>query len=85
LIVKQVTLSVKAGHVTVSYVRDLRGVVDRESAAIGVLLSMEPSTRPIQEEAVNTSYYDGPREQHYPWLHFFLARRRRASRLALVR
>jgi hypothetical protein len=50
----------------------LRGVVDRESAAIGVLLSMEPSTRPIQEEAVDTSYYEGPREQHYPRLHFWL-------------
>jgi hypothetical protein len=58
LIVKLVSLLVKAGHVSVSYVRYLRGVVDRESAATGVLLSMEPSTRRIQEEAVGASCYD---------------------------
>jgi DNA modification methylase len=65
---KQVILSVKAGHVTVSYVRDLRGVVDREHAAIGVLLSMEPPTRPMREEAADAGFYDGPWGQHYPRL-----------------
>jgi len=33
---KQIIFSVKAGHTNVSHVRDLRGVLDRESAEIGV-------------------------------------------------
>jgi hypothetical protein len=32
---------VKAGHVSVPHVRDLRGVLDRERAEIGVLISLE--------------------------------------------
>lgn len=36
---KQIILSVKAGHVAVSNLRDLRGVLEREKAEIGVLLS----------------------------------------------
>ena len=45
-------LSVKAGHVTANHVRDLRGVVEREKAAMGVLISMEAPTKPMQTEAV---------------------------------
>src|SRR6202521_6021306 len=33
---KQVIISVKAGHTNVAHLRDLRGVLDREKAAIGV-------------------------------------------------
>lgn len=55
-----VILSVKAGHVTVSQVRDLRGVLDREKAAIGVLISMEAPTKPMQTEAVTAGFYDPP-------------------------
>lgn len=53
-----VILSVKAGHVTVNQVRDLRGVLDREHAAIGVLISMEPPTKPMQTEAVTAGFYE---------------------------
>ena len=42
---RQIILSVKAGHVTVSHVRDLRGVLDREKADMGVLISLEEPTR----------------------------------------
>src|SRR5262245_58459501 len=38
---KQIIFSVKAGHVTVSHLRDLRGVIEREKAQIGVLITME--------------------------------------------
>jgi len=65
---KQVVLSVKAGHVTVSQLRDLRGVVDREAAAIGVLISMEPPTRNMRQEAADAGFYDGPWGQRYPRL-----------------
>ena len=43
--------SVKSGGVTVKDVRDLRGVMDREEAAAGVLLTLEEPTKPILQEA----------------------------------
>ena len=53
-----VILSVKAGHVTANHVRDLRGVVEREKAAIGALISMEDPTKPMQTEAVTAGFYE---------------------------
>jgi hypothetical protein len=44
---KQIIFSVKAGHVQSAYVRDLRGVIEREEAQIGVLISMEAPTKPM--------------------------------------
>ena len=38
---KQIIFSVKAGSLHANYVRDLRGVIEREKAAIGVLITME--------------------------------------------
>ena len=55
---ESVILSVKAGHVTANHVRDLRGVVEREKAAIGVLISMEEHTKPMQIESVTAGFYE---------------------------
>jgi len=41
-----------------NHVRDLRGVVDRENAAIGVLISMEEATKPMQTEAVTAGFFE---------------------------
>jgi site-specific DNA-methyltransferase (adenine-specific) len=54
----QVLISVKAGHITSNHVRDLRGVVDREKAAIGVLISMESPTKPMHTEGVTAGFYE---------------------------
>jgi DNA modification methylase len=61
---KQIVLSVKAGHVTVSQLRDLRGVIEREKAEIGVLLCMEDPTAPMRKEAANAGFYKSPWGQH---------------------
>ncbi len=53
-----VQLQVKAGHITANQVRDLRGVIDREKAAIGVLISMDEPTKPMQTEAVTAGFYE---------------------------
>jgi len=53
-----VIISVKAGHVTANHVRDLRGVVERERAAIGVLISMEEPTKPMKTEAVTAGFFE---------------------------
>ena len=57
---KQIVYSVKAGHLTPAYVRDLRGVVDRENAAIGVLFCMEEPTQQMRAEAASAGFYDSP-------------------------
>lgn len=46
------------GLVTVDHVRDLRGVVDLEKAEIGILISMEDPTKPMQTEAVTAGFYE---------------------------
>ncbi len=61
---KQIILSVKAGHVTVSHLRDLRGVLDREKAEIGVLLCMEEPTKPMRAEAAGAGFYKTPYGNH---------------------
>ncbi len=53
-----VILSVKAGATGVAHVRDLRGVVDREKAALGVLISMQEPTRDMKAEAVTAGFYE---------------------------
>ena len=55
---KQIILSVKAGKLHAPYVRDLRGVVEREKAAIGVLISMEEPTKPMRKEAASAGFYE---------------------------
>lgn len=54
---KQIVISVKGGGVTVAHVRDLRGVIERENAEIGVLISMRDSTKPMRTEAVDAGSY----------------------------
>jgi len=66
---KQVILSVKAGHTGPDHVRDLRGVLDRESAEIGVLITMQPPTQPMKREAASTGFYESPGwKKKYPRL-----------------
>lgn len=61
---KQVVFSVKAGKTNVSHVRDLRGVLEREKATIGVLISMQETTKPMRQEAANAGFYESRWGQH---------------------
>ena len=63
---KQIILSVKAGHTSAPHVRDLRGVVEREGAAIGVLITMQESTSHMRTEAAAAGFYDSPWGGSYP-------------------
>ncbi len=57
---KQVIISVKAGKPKVPHMRDLRGVVDREGAEIGVLITMQEPTRDMRKEAASADFYESP-------------------------
>jgi DNA modification methylase len=61
---KQVVISVKGGHLTASQLRDLVGVIGREKAEIGVLISMEEPTKPMRKEAASAGFYDSPWGKH---------------------
>jgi len=60
-------VSVKGGGVSVPMVRDLKGVLDREKAPIGVFLTLEPPTRPMEKEAASAGFYTLG-ERQYPRL-----------------
>lgn len=63
---RQVIFSVKAGHLVPAYVRDLRGVIEREHAEIGVLLSFEEPSTGMRGEAASAGFYDSPWGTRHP-------------------
>ena len=66
---EQIIIQVKGGKTGVKDVRDLRGVLDREKAAIGVLISLQPATGPMETEAASAGFYEHKtNRQKYPRL-----------------
>jgi site-specific DNA-methyltransferase (adenine-specific) len=65
---KQIVLSVKSGKLHLAHVRDLRGVLDREKAAIGVLITLQEPTRNMRAEAASAGFYDSPWGTQHPRL-----------------
>jgi hypothetical protein len=55
---ESVILSVKAGKTGSAHVRDLKGVIEREKAAIGVLISMQEPTSSMKTEAITSGFYE---------------------------
>jgi hypothetical protein len=56
---KQVIISVKGGkNIPANAVRDLLGTVEREKAAIGILISIAEPTRAMREFAASAGFYD---------------------------
>ena len=61
---REIVLSVKGGHLKATDVRDLRGVLEREKATIGVLLSLEEPTAAMRAEAASAGFYTSPWGKH---------------------
>ena len=57
---KRVLVQVKSGHVNSSHIRDLKGTLQREQAAIGVFITLEPPSRDMTTEAVSAGFYHSP-------------------------
>jgi DNA modification methylase len=57
---KEIILSVKGGHTDVTHLRDLRGVLDREQAQIGVLITLQVPTAQMRREAASGGFYHSP-------------------------
>jgi len=54
---KKAIVQVKGGKVDVKDIRDLSHVVDREKAHIGIFLTLESPTKPMQKEALQKGFY----------------------------
>jgi DNA modification methylase len=66
---KQIILSVKAGRTGRAAVGELRGVIEREAAEIGVFICMQKPTKPMRTEAASAGFYKSPwQEKPYPRL-----------------
>ncbi|MCE5241267.1 restriction endonuclease [bacterium] len=56
-------IQVKSGHVNSGTIRDLVGTVDREHAALGVLVTLQPPTRDMRDEAATAGFYVLPYDE----------------------
>ena len=57
---KRVLVQVKSGKVNSGLIRDLVGTVQREGAAIGVFITLEPPTQDMKDEAASAGLYTSP-------------------------
>ena len=54
---QKVVVQVKGGRVSSPLIRDLRGVVEREKAALGLFITLEEPTRDMQSEAAGSGLF----------------------------
>ncbi len=54
---KSALVQVKSGHVNSGQIRDLVGTVQRENAAFGIFITLEPATKDMNEEAFSAGWY----------------------------
>ena len=54
---KTIIVQVKSGKVSSRDIRDLVGVLDREKAAIGIFLTLQPATKDMVKEGVSAAFY----------------------------
>jgi hypothetical protein len=55
---KKIVVQVKSGHVGAAQIRDLKGVIEREKAALGVFVTLEAPTGPMEKEAASAGFYE---------------------------
>ncbi len=57
---KRAIVQVKSGNVGVRDIRDLIGTVEREKAQIGIFITLEDPTKPMEAEANGAGFYHSP-------------------------
>jgi DNA modification methylase len=63
-VTRKIIFSVKAGKTGPAHVRDLWGVVEREKAEIGVLITLQEPTRDMRKDAASAGFYTSPWGKH---------------------
>ena len=64
---KRIIVQVKSGHVTRDQIATLKGDMDREEAEIGLFITLETPTRPMEAEATSAKFYT---PEHFPDNHY---------------
>lgn len=65
---RKIVVSVKGGDkVDPKMVRDLKGVMEREKASIGLFVALASPTKNMGIEATNAGFYDSPRFKRQPY------------------
>jgi site-specific DNA-methyltransferase (adenine-specific) len=65
--VERIVVQVKSGHVSVKDIRELRDVISRQNAAMGIFLTLEQPTNEMTREMKTTDPYVSPVWKHeYP-------------------
>ena len=64
---KRIIVQVKSGHVTRDQIATLKGDMDREEAEIGLFITLETPTRPMEAEATSARFYT---PEHFPDNHY---------------
>lgn len=64
---RQVLISVKSGKTGVAHVRDLRGVIEREEAEIGLMITLLKPTPDMKTEAAAAGFYRSGSEGVGTW------------------
>ena len=60
---KTVLVQVKSGHVQRNVIATLKGDMEREKAEMGLLVTLEPPTKPMVDEALDAGFYV---PEHFP-------------------
>ncbi|MBE0478725.1 restriction endonuclease [Candidatus Aerophobetes bacterium] len=68
---KKIIVQVKSGEVNPGVITDLKGVLEREKAHIGVLITLQEPTKEMREEAVSSGFYKSPFGKQYPKIQIF--------------
>ncbi len=67
-VTKRIIISVKGGSIPANHIRELRGVIDRENAEIGALLTFKKPTAPMKAEAADAGFYQSRWGTRHPRL-----------------
>ena len=59
--VERALVQVKSGKVSSPHIRDLKGTMEREKAALGLFITLEKPTREMEREAVSAGFYHSER------------------------
>ena len=57
---QKAVVQVKSGKVNAGQIRDLKGTIEREGAAIGVFITLEQPTQAMTKEALAAGWYESP-------------------------
>ena len=60
---KRIIAQVKSGHVNRGMIATLKGDMEREKAALGVFITLQPPTEPMRQEALSAGIYT---PEHFP-------------------